>query len=278
MDKTIFKELNSFVPNLAYDSTISISVAAHGGFHQWGTGTLLRIADSSFIVTAAHVVSQVYYNKLQLYTPRNGSFVHLYGDWAYLTDSDLFDVAILRLHPDIVSNLGTASYIGLYNISLNNELSKGIFCLCGYPARLSKPSTPTEPLMTTKPLQVMSYMYTGDTDNIANYNAKHHFLLSSKTGFLDIDGEPMKLIGKDEKFLNLPRDLGGISGCSIWQIGTSEIPLEQWNSKRAKIVGIQTSVFPENKVIKVTRWSAVASLLYEAYPDIHSAMSLWYSD
>lgn len=278
MDKTIFEKLNSFVPSLPWNSTINIVTAINGDLYQWGTGTLLKIANNSFIITAAHVVSKIYQHKMQLYTSSNGSFVHLYGDWVYRTESDLFDIAILRLHPNISSQIGTKSYIGLYNIDFTDDHIKGIFYLCGYPEILSKPSTPTDPMMVSRLFQFMTHMYTGATDCITDYNAEYHFLLDSTSGKRNVDGEPVEFIGRAGKVLDLPGDLGGISGCSVWQIGTSEIPLEQWNNKRAKIVGIQTSVFRETKVIKVTRWSAVSSLLYEAYPDLRPAMSLWYSE
>lgn len=73
--------------------------------HQFGTGTLLKVADVSLLVTAAHVVTLAKDHGIPLLISSGGSFTQLDGNWCYSSDDTPFDVAILRLPEDVASQL-----------------------------------------------------------------------------------------------------------------------------------------------------------------------------
>jgi hypothetical protein len=272
---TLYRQLNSFIPSSAWESTVGI-VIVYGEaqeLHQFGTGTLLKVADDVLLVTAAHVIRQAYQQDKGLCVATGNSFTQIYGDW-YLSESDAFDIAALRLPKNVVSELKAVSYFRLQDIDFSSDLSNGIFCLFGYPGLLSKPSTPKDTMMSLKPFQYTTYAYPGETGGLSAYQERYHLLLDGGEELKDVEGKPVLFHDRNGNRLQVPRDLGGISGCSVWKIGDRNRPLSQWKQYRPRVVAVQTGVYPERQVIKATRWVAISTLLYEAYPDLRPVMSL----
>jgi hypothetical protein len=44
--------------------------------------------------------------------------------------------------------------------------------------------------------------------------------------------------------------------------------MDDWTPDCAKVVGVETSVYRETKVVKGTRWAGVAMLLWQNYPEL----------
>lgn len=272
----INEQLNSFIPSKAWESTVSIVIVYGEELHQFGTGTLLKVADDVFLVTAAHVIRQAYQQNASLCVATGNTFTQVYGDWYLPSEYDPFDVALIRLSRNITNKLKDVSYIRLQDIEFNEDLSTGIFCLFGYPGLLSKPSTLKDKVMSLKPFQYMTYAYGGKTSGLSGYQERYHLLLNVGEEKKDIEGKSVRLYDRNGNLLQLPSGLGGISGCSVWKIGDSNKPLSEWDQYRPRIVGVQTGVYSESQVIKATRWVAVSTLLYEAFPELQSAMRLWF--
>ena len=280
------KQINDFIPAEAWKSTVGIIIVLDEDktLHQFGTGTLLRVAEESFIITAAHVMKEaVKFDKGLCITASNESFVQIYGNWVYSsegqygTTEDPFDIAILRLDSNIVGRLKDSLFLRLHDVNFNEDLSKGIFCLLGYPSVLSQSSTNEETDLILKPFQYVTYSYEGPTDMLSEYQSRLHLLLgASPQESTDINGRPFIFLNREGKHLQFPRDLGGISGCSVWMVGASNIPMDEWDKERPSIVAVETSVYPRPQIIKATRWIAVSTLLYEAFPKLRPALSLWH--
>lgn len=283
LQKNLYHRIESFIPSKAREAAVAI-VLIHGTeLHQFGTGTLLRVADQSFIVTAAHVVKDARQYDKSLCLPRtDGSFTQLHGDWMcssegqYGTTSDPFDIAVLRLDSSIVNGLTNASFLRLGDISFSEDLSDGIFCLLGYPTLWSQPSTNANRGLEVKVLQYTTYAFEGPVDALSEYQARFHLLLSAGLeGSADIEGNPCCFSDRSGAPAEFPRGLGGISGCSVWILGNNNKPLQDWRREDAKIVAVQTGVYHDRQIIKATRWVAVSTLLHEAFPELRPAMALW---
>ncbi len=270
--------LDSRIPAKASGASISIGAfdLQSQVIDQFGTGTLLKIADDSFLVTAAHVATYATKLKKSLCIGINNGFIQLNGDWCLSTESTPHDIAVLRLPADMASKLVDIPHIRLHDVDFDSDLSKGVFCLLGYPARLAIPSTTDHTTMNITPFQFLTYAYDGETDMLSGYQQKYHVLLSAQAGGVDNDGKPVIFADRNGNSLSFPKDLGGISGCSIWKIGQYNKPLSDWKSYRPKIVAVQTSVYSDAQIIKGTRWAAVSSLLYKAFPDLRQALKLWH--
>lgn len=274
---TIHQALNSLIPPNAWGSSLILVIADNKKqeLHQFGTGTLLKVADDSFIVTAAHVVIDANEYNMGLCVATGNSFTPLDGKWCY-PSKRIIDIAILRLSQDLASKLDQASYVRLQDVEFNTDLSKGVFCLLGYPARLSNSSsTASNPIMNIKPFQYITTAYEGETRLLDEYDEKYHFLLMAEDGGTDSSGKVAKFSDPNGILLQFPKQIGGISGCSVWKLGNHDKPVSDWHS-RPKIVAVQTAVYSETQLIKTTRWAAVYSLLYEAYPDLRPALGLWH--
>jgi len=273
---TLHKTLNSLIPKNAWESSLFL-VAANATTEilgQHGTGTLLRIADDAFIVTAAHVVSLVKDNNLVLCTGVGNSFVQVYGNWCTPSD-DVFDIAVLRLSKDLADKLENVPCIRLQDIDFSPDISKGVFCILGYPGKLASISTQHQPVLNIKPFQYITTAFTGKPPFLERYNEKYHLLFMAEEGGTDYEGNIVNLSDRDGIPLEIPKDLKGISGCSIWKLGNQDEPVTTWRQNKVKIVAVQNAVYSDSKLIKATRWSAVSTLIYEAYPDIRPAMKLW---
>jgi len=281
-DKTIYSQIESHVPPKAWQSTVAIVIVCGTELRQFGTGILLRIADQSFIVTAGHVIKDARKSQNSLcITCSNCSFVQVHGTWIcsaegqYGTTKDPFDVAVLPLDSAVVAKLSDKSFLRLDDISFIDELSDGIFCLFGYPALWSQPSVNTDQHLSLKPFQYTTYAFDGSTNALDGYQSRFHLLLSADLlGSTDIDGKQIRFRDRRGLSARFPGDLGGISGCSVWMIGDVKRPIQEWKREHPRIVGVQTGVYRERQIIKATRWVAVSTLLYEAFPELRSSMML----
>jgi len=276
-------QLNSRIPIDAWKATVSIVIVLGRKLQQFGTGTLVSIADQSFVVTAAHVIkeAQKYGSSLCLAGER-GSFVQIQGNWLcsvegqYGTSSDPFDVAVLLLDSSTVEKLSGNTFLRLDDIDFDNDQTTGIFCLCGFPALWSRPSTDAEPTMSVNPLQYVTYAFACSTESLSEYQERFHILLEAgPSENTDIEGNQLVFRGRGGAPASFPKDLGGISGCSVWKIGDRRVPLSEWASLRPKVIGVQTAVYPGLQIIKATRWVAVSTLFYEAFPELRAASLLW---
>ncbi len=281
--KKLNVQLESRIPIDAWKATVSIVIVRGRELQQFGTGTLVSIAEQSFVVTAAHVIkaAQKYSSSLCL-ASEGGSFVQIQGNWLcsvegqYGTSSDPFDVALLSLDPGTVVKLSGNTFLRLDDIDFDEDQTTGIFCLCGFPALWSQPSTDAEPTMSVKPLQYVTHAFTGSTESLSEYQGRFHLLLNAEPiENTDIEGDQLVFKGRGGARASFPSDLGGISGCSVWKIGDRRVPLSEWARLRPKVVGVQTGVYPGSQIIKATQWVAVSTLFYEALPDLRPAMLLW---
>lgn len=135
--------LDSFIPPKISGASINIVAftSETKELHQFGTGTLLKIADDSFLITAAHVPVQAKEWEKSLCIGFGSAFLPLYGDWCFSSENTPYDVAAIRLPMDIARKLVNTPHVRLQDIDFSTDLSKGVFCLLGYPYHLSIPST-----------------------------------------------------------------------------------------------------------------------------------------
>ena len=273
---SIQETLDSLIPPKAFSASVSIVAfdSQEKVLRPFGTGTLLKIADDSFLVTAAHAALQANEFRKSLCIGVSNAFVQLHGDWSLSSEGTPYDIAVLRLPVNIASKILDVPHVRLQDVDFGIDHSKGIFCLLGYPYHLSTPSTPDHTTMSVTPFQYLTYAYEGETENLSGYKQKYHLLLSAQVGETDNDGKPINFADRNGVPLQFPKDLGGISGCSIWKICENDKPLQEWIRYRPKIVAVQTGVYSEAQIIKGTRWVAVSTLLYHAFPDLRQVLSL----
>lgn len=274
----------SCVPSTVAAATVAIVGAKAPVVRQIGSGTLLAVADAHFIVTAAHVLRQAQAHGMTVGVSSgdNQNFTATTGNWMLTTPSDgvtsddQFDIAVFRLSPNQVHRFAAISFVRIADVSFERDLTYGYFVVSGYPGMWSTVPEATETSMKGGLLQYGTYAFSGNTSALAGYNAERHFLLEATPAtMLDPQGKPVVFRTRSGHHANMPSDMAGVSGSSVWIIGDLRVPVDSWAQGLARIVGVQTGVYPSRGAIKFTRWNAVTTLIHSAFPDLRPAIELY---
>lgn len=278
------REINEYasraVPSHAWESTVAIVIAHDGDVHQFGSGILFRIADSSFVVTAAHVIKQAAEHKKTLGISSARNFIAVTGKWLcssegqYGSNEDPLDIAVHQLADDAVHRLAGKVFLRFDDIEFAEQSPTAVYSLFGFPTVWSQLSPADPMVLEVKALQYTTFRYDRDVSDFGEYQERLHLLLDAQFPCTDDSGEVVtfrNMSGASEPF---PGRLGGISGCSVWRIGDLRTPMQSWSHRPARIVGVQTGVYSQQKAIKATRWVAVSTLLHDAFPDLRPAFTL----
>jgi len=223
-----------------------------------GTGTFLRVLDHCFIVTAAHVIHEIEKKRLSLSIPCGDPPRPVAFHGRYLLADGIPDLALLHLPSDLIDGLGHRRFLCLADIEFRQDLGQGWYFLHGYPSSESHPSKDSL-TFTNVTFTHRTGLFSGSTAAFPNYDSNYHLLLDYSGEARDAD---------DGATGRLPRSLGGISGSSIWLAFSERHVMDDWTSDCAKVVAVETSVYPETKVVQGTRWAGVAMVLWQNYPEI----------
>jgi hypothetical protein len=230
---------------------------------QMGTGTLVRIEDCHFMVTASHVFDKIDEFGLGASIPVGDPAVPMPLRGRLCQSEKPLDVAVFLLDQSLVEGLKDKKYLTLPRIEFRNDLGDGWFFLRGFPSVDSYTSKDLL-AMTQKAFNYRTSRHRGRTSSLAGYEPDVHLLL-------DMGGETR--FADDLTPTELPKSLGGISGSSIW-LGYSERDFAgEWTPDRAKVVAVQTCVYTDNKVIRGTRWAGVAVVIWDNFPELHEALA-----
>jgi hypothetical protein len=281
--ETVYCEVEKLIPVEAWESTTAIMRVQRPNVYQFGTGTLVRVADESFLVTAAHVVEQAMKHENSLcITGAKNRFVGLRGDWISSSSGerkaseDQHDVGIVRLHAQTCDELNGARFLRFDDVSLSEDLATGVFCIFGFPAIWAGQSTDDDTVTNLKRLQYTSYAFDGDTRSLLGYEPQIHLLLSADLAeSKDLHGGDVAYSDRKGNSARFPGDLGGISGCAVWKMGDLKVPLAEWGKQRPKLVAVQTGVYHGPRAIKATRWAFVVALMRQALPSLRPALEMW---
>jgi hypothetical protein len=278
---TTNRTVGSQIPRWAWDSVVSIVLSSEKTLHQFATGTLFRVADQRFVVTAAHAIRKASgHGKTIGITCGSNSFVSASGNWIcaepfqYDSVEDPFDIAIYRIPDEIVPRFNTQRFIQLSQVNFE-AVSSGVFVMFGYPGIWAVPSKNDDEKLKIKPLEYTAIGYGGDVSSLEGYQPKLHFLLDADSKGISLsDGSRAELQKRDGSPATFPRDLHGISGCPVWMIGDQHIPAGDWQSLPLGLAGVQTGVYQGSGVIRVTRWIAVTTLIHKAFPELRCALTI----
>ncbi len=230
-----------------------------------GTGTLFRVAEKSFLVSAHHVFTQATTNDYglslhDLCPDSDAPPLPLVGRVVF---SAAYDVAVMELSPEIVAGLPNRTFLSVHEADrMSRRPAGGVFALFGYP---SVQVTPRENLdLLIMPLGHFSNRFIGPNESFEDFDPRSHLLVDGERNGrqLDSTGRP------------LPGSLKGMSGCSIWHVYFPGLSLKHWTPDDVVIVGVQTGVYKNGTVIKGTRWSVVDQLIRKTYPELSGPLDL----
>lgn len=270
--------IGAHVPKHAWDATVAIVVARRPAVYLLGTGSLFQIADRSFVVTAAHVIKLAHEHDKTIGISGDNSFISVHGDWTSSVSSsedDPLDVAVYPLPQGAVQRLSRFRFLRIDDVSFDEQSKAGVFTLFGHPAIWSSPSQEEGEALRLRGLEYTAIAYQGSVKTLIGYDPRYHLLLDAQAQEVTWDnGTRAAFIDQGGKTATFPRDLKGISGCPVWRIVDLNVPPENWQKLAPKVVGVQTGIYQESQVIRVTRWAAVTTLINAAFPELRPAINL----
>ena len=256
-------------------STVPILAKQFDTPAQHGTGTLVRVADDYFLVSAAHVLIPSIELKVPLFiAAENESLILLKQASAIYTpkfqdlirDEDPFDLAVWKLDDETVSRLSRKRFLDQTDIRVDTDLTRGRYLVFGYPCAWSAPLEDAPKTIAQAPIAIHAGIYAGLT-NFELYDSKYHILLGFSAG------TAVNATGNSEP---VPDSLEGISGCSIWKMFDEVCEPEEWNPSMAKVVAVQTGI--HRGVIRGTKWPGVLTALVSKWPKLKRCFNLWFPD
>lgn len=233
---------------------------------QLGTGTFFRAADYSFLVTAAHVLRKAKKlgAQIRLLDGESTDRCVKYQDvplrkWTAYIGKEPADIGIIPLEREVVSELANRWFLRLDEVAIRPSVPGGCWVM-GYPAETVAYSDAGRQ-MTYSPFLLAAPLVEPNA-SLENFDQDYHLLLNA--GRDDLwwpDGTPARM----------PSQLGGISGCPVWQVVW---PDGRWQPEHVRIVGVQTAHYPRRSLIKATHWGAVAVVLGEYCPDLRGIIEM----
>ena len=250
-----------------FTSTIPILGRQDGKTKSAGTGVAIRLADESFLVTAAHVLEIQLKHEIPLFLPESTeSAVRLAGDVTTPKDSDRLDVGVVRLPPEqtkaLEENLGFEFLrVSDAQFVAPDDVPDGGYVLFGYPNILA---TPVADTVEPNPMYYGCTPYRESTSGLENFDPSVHMAFRLEKEARDT------FSGKVEQ---VP-EFYGMSGCSIWRAYGREQILCGWKPADAALIGIQSSIYSNADVLKTVSWGVAEQLIRTRWPHLQSVLNL----
>jgi hypothetical protein len=236
-----------------------------GQAHQWGTGTLFKIGDRRFIITAAHVMQSMSKSEgdplISDHTPHS-AVVPLYDSRAVMFGNEWGDCAVVEVQPSIVEHVPNRRWITMLDFAYPPPTPNDLYYVCGYPSQLTETTASGD--LSQAAMGFLTFRI--GHDGLAGFDDTLHFAFRGPNG-----------TEKSTDGVLIPSSLKGISGSSVWRVYSGE-PESSWKSECIKIIGIQTGVYERKKAIKATVWGAVLQLLWKYFEELRPSIRLHLPD
>jgi hypothetical protein len=268
------------VPPATVDSMVGIVAAKQPVVRQFGTGTLFRVADRAFVITAGHVIRQAHDMQATLGIAAAPPTLMALTEQAIATTPDDggcdYDLAAIPLTDNQQSTLTSIKrFLTFADVQEEDTAQDPYYVITGFPAIWATPSEMPSQRLSLKPLQIGGERFKGHTGNLHGYDPRRHLLVvAEEENAYNEHGKGLDFRHRGGAPATFPGDIYGVSGSAVWRIGDLDVDQALWKASDARLVGVQTGSYPAARAIKVTRWIGVTTLLHLAYPDLRSAIEL----
>ncbi len=233
------------------------------------TGVLFRIADTHFILTAAHVMQEIIQARIPLladFSTRHKIPIPLVEGWFHMTEEkDGRDVAAIAIPPSVVADLPAhRQFLTLADIETEPESKRGFYLAFGFPTEWYRKD---QDLYRTDPLSFLTAIFEGELNPDAFFDSKVHIALT-------FEHNAINALTREE--LSLPQ-VNGMSGCGLWRIvNYSKAEIVAWSADKIRLVAIQHRWFNQRQYIQGTWITYVLGLIWDNYPSLREAMKISY--
>ncbi|HEY1600871.1 MAG TPA: trypsin-like serine protease [Pirellulales bacterium] len=262
---------DQLIGDRATKTSVPILVEIENQVRQHGTGTLFRIGDKSFLVTAAHVVTSADAGGHPLVFGRlEGGGVFVVEDVWTITrpdrpgEKDFRDIAIMQLGHGAVEFFANHDFVRLANVDPRMPNRGDLFCVYGFPNETSTPGEFKGQKGELRPIKLHTGLYEGSTADFETYRSSHHILLNARKS---------NICGDSGGQFDFPERLNGISGCGIWRTLSAASGYQAVDEPN--LIAVQTVFYAKARVMRGTSWHTVLSLFQMQWPELLRAAAIW---
>jgi len=255
--------------------TVSVLVEEPpGALTQHGTAVLLAIADSIFVVSAAHVLNDARYHPLWINPVANhANLIPLERVDVHSTSDDkLVDFSFFKVPEPYATELVT-SKICVRLDEIEMRLPSGDwYAVLGYPTELNVFKS-MELTVPTVPMYYATRLHDAAADPMADFDPKVNIALK------------LALYGSGDPVTRTPStlpDVRGMSGAGIWQLHHRHEPPLSWTVDRIRLAGMfhtragKSGLFQTSSgstAIVGVHFAHVVRTIRKAFPDLSPAIA-----
>jgi hypothetical protein len=250
--RALEKQERSAVRDYLIQVTLPIILERDGRFGIAGTGTLFKIADRRFLISAAHILDSLPPEEWAFGTTPARGVIKTFGAAEFNRSTDpKVDVCVAELKDkNAIADLEVNwRFLTLDNIWLP-DLSSDAALLCGFP---SAKASFEDNNLTGRMLLVRSKLLPTPPDVAESAKKGVDFFVSFENPINELTGENVSRL-----------DIEGVSGSSLWAYrkkGWDKAAV--WSPEHVlKVIGIQ-SAYMKNNYLRGKSWGVILSLLNE---------------
>lgn len=197
------------------------------------TGILLAIAESHFLVTAAHKLRNRSRDGMRFFIPpanRGGTPIPL--DGIVTSAGKELDVAVWELADDAVAQLKLdRRFLRIADVDFSANPKPGVYVIRGYPSEMNR-AEPNNQTFRVRILRFLAEPYSGELPHSADspFDPLKHVLLRHSERGQDATGN----------YTDAP-PIDGMSGCGIWRLASFDQRFKDWQPDNRKLIAIQTA-------------------------------------
>jgi hypothetical protein len=226
-------------------------IVQRGDTVETGTGTIFRLSDRYYVVTADHVLDDDDLEHVASPLGRQNAQIMTWGEVARLNYKSEYDLDLTSIElktPEMIAALSQSyKVLTLDQVGLPSEDAQ--HWVVGFPSELA---SATSVAINQTPFRILTKMLAETPEVPANAKPSDPrfdlFFALDRDGTLD-DGSTAPV-----------PDLDGVSGASIWEVSDYQGPVRT-PGKALKVIGVQKAAMP-GSYIRATRWELVVPLLY----------------
>jgi hypothetical protein len=259
---------------LAEMSSTPIYVEQNGQARLAGTGVLLQLSDTHFVVTAAHTFSRAKVANVPIWFPgvTPGSMplpqfhaeLHMSASNDPVNrEDDPFDVCVFEVPSNVAEELKKGKrFLRAADLdALDKQNLRSFYLVFGYPF-VQNPPVAAGGTITANALSYGTFVYGNERGAATRHDPAIGIVL-------DGGGESTRNDAGEREDIPHP---GGMSGCGIWRMVTADAPLGRWKPEDIRLVGHQHAYDKTLGILRGTRIRYTLQLIARNYPELRNVI------
>lgn len=237
---------------------------------QHGTGVLLAVADSVFLISAAHVLREAQHQHLWINAVAMGpNLIPLAGVEINTTDDlHAVDFGFVRLSDASLEELKRyKKFVRLNEIDLEPSPPRGLYSAFGYPTEINAQLSKATSIPTTGVFYGTRLHDWARSLKLENFDHSLNIAL---------EFAPQRSTDARGFRARVPYP-GGMSGCGLWRLHRFDAKPQRWTQEDIRLAGIQHTLVSHGSEAALVgvRFSHIFWTLRRAFPELRQVFDLY---